>query len=1353
MYLKKRTLKVTASCLLATMIFQLVYPNRALALTSGPSQPEVQGFEPVGTTDMVDLFSGDFVYNIPLLDVEGYPVNIAYHGGINMDQEASWVGLGWNINPGEINRTVRGIPDDFNGDSVKKVLHIKDEKNVTIGANVNTELEGVGPPVLNLSISAGGNINFSNYKGMSVNLTGGINANILGFVSAGLNVGVGSQSGAGIDYNTGFQFSTSQILNADAAGGVGLGYSSGYNTRSGLATRSFDINAKASVGGAKVGSFATSIPIGMVNNIVPVITNSSVMKTFNAQIRVGGALFGLFECIGVNARVSVLHYDEKGTRATYGYLNAQNAGDRDILDFTREKDGFFNSSMRNLPMGSMTYDIYSVSGQGTGGSFRPFRNGGGSVYDPLTESESAAKSHDGEAGIGYIFSLGYDKNNTTTKIHSGPWKARMSEFSGPATGSLFEHVYFKQGGELTPSGSSSMSRAVRSNLLYYFNGAEATKFGVASDTAIRSYNTSGFAAGYPADNKKDYIPRIDRSSVIGKKEHHISEVVQVQNNGKRYVYGIPAMNNIQKEVTFAVAAPGNSPDRDKGLVSYTQGVDDTKGNTQGIDNYYSASYTSSYAHSYLLTSVLSVDYADIKGDGPTDDDFGTHTKFNYTRKESDYRWRAPIEQGKAQHVPGFVSDTKDDKASYLIGSREQWMLHSIETKNFVAEFFTSRRKDAKGVTDPIDQEGFSAYPYNGTLDSAASSYKLDSILLFNKHDRFTNKAGAVPVKTVYFSYDYSLCPGVPNRAIGAPDTLGKLTLKRIFVKYGNSEKSLLSPYQFTYSSFNPAYNLAEKDRWGVYKPNKSVMGNNDYPYVDQASDSNDRYASAWSLETIQLPSGGVIDVDYEADDYASVQGKDATEMFPLQGIGISKEYMPFNMLFFNERLPNQFVYFKRRPEAENRSMPFNSRYFRGQEFLYYNFSVSIVPGRFEPVKGYARVMDVGMCRDTNYGYVRIMPVTLKGGTVTNPVVASALNIGRYHLPHLVFPGSDPDKSSISNILEGLFGSIKELVKFMENPLLSLMKKGQGQYVDIERSYLRLSNPAARKIGGGHRVKSMKFYDNWSKLAGGNAQDATYGKDYDYTSGGISSGVASYEPMIGGDENPYRSPIPYKVQNASNFPPSDPVELFQETPIGETFFPPASVGYSKVTVSSIHREVGRSAQGQDVYEYYTARDFPVQVNQSSIAELEKERKYKFKLQKIVLSVAQSYAVVLNDMHGKMKRVEHRVLLPQNSRYRVISYQDYKYNPLGAPVPVLAFDGRSYVPSSKILGQETDQTTDTREKIEHTYNDAFFFSSNGFSVGPIPVYIPVPVPWSGQYLNEFHSVVSTSVTQQYGMLMEV
>src|SRR5688500_1113298 len=50
--------------------------------SGGPSQPEMSSFTSVNASNMVDLFSGDFSYNIPLMDVGGYPVNLAYRGGI-----------------------------------------------------------------------------------------------------------------------------------------------------------------------------------------------------------------------------------------------------------------------------------------------------------------------------------------------------------------------------------------------------------------------------------------------------------------------------------------------------------------------------------------------------------------------------------------------------------------------------------------------------------------------------------------------------------------------------------------------------------------------------------------------------------------------------------------------------------------------------------------------------------------------------------------------------------------------------------------------------------------------------------------------------------------------------------------------------------------------------------------------------------------------------------------------------------------------------------------------------------------------------------------------------------------------
>lgn len=120
---------------------------------------------------MVDLFTGDFSYNIPLMDVGGYPLNISYSSGISMDQEASWVGLGWNINPGTITRNLRGVPDDFNGntDTIRKVTSIKENKTIGVTAGANTELVGfpLGGHDSALSIGLGASLGVfhNNYRG------------------------------------------------------------------------------------------------------------------------------------------------------------------------------------------------------------------------------------------------------------------------------------------------------------------------------------------------------------------------------------------------------------------------------------------------------------------------------------------------------------------------------------------------------------------------------------------------------------------------------------------------------------------------------------------------------------------------------------------------------------------------------------------------------------------------------------------------------------------------------------------------------------------------------------------------------------------------------------------------------------------------------------------------------------------------------------------------------------------------------------------------------------------------------------------------------------------------------------
>jgi hypothetical protein len=58
-----------------------------------------------------------------------------------------------------------------------------------------------------------------------------------------------------------------------------------------------------------------------------------------------------------------------------------------LMDFNRENDGAFSEATPALPLTNHTYDIFSVSGQGVGGSYRPFRGNVGTVHDPTYKAD------------------------------------------------------------------------------------------------------------------------------------------------------------------------------------------------------------------------------------------------------------------------------------------------------------------------------------------------------------------------------------------------------------------------------------------------------------------------------------------------------------------------------------------------------------------------------------------------------------------------------------------------------------------------------------------------------------------------------------------------------------------------------------------------------------------------------------------------------------------------------------------------------------------------------------------------------------------------------------------------------
>jgi len=1419
--LRKRLGKPFSVCFLVVFGWELCYPLKALALTSGPSQPEMQGFEPVGTTDMVNLFSGDFNYNIPLLDVEGYPVNIAYHAGINMEQEASWVGLGWNINVGQINHTVRGIPDDFAGEQIKKTLEIEEEKSRTIGLLLGVEVAGLlgekvpkGDSVSKLRGQLNFSVNNSNYNGLSATFGSSASLSIpQAHISGDLGISNSTSGGADFSYGLAVTAKSKLMKKLDIGGAAGI--AGNINSREGLQYTQFyasgntgyqrrmkDIDRKRS---SRSGISSTIIPIGL-QNYVPMITTASKISSSFFQYKVGGELNSLYFFSGGQVSESNVNYQTDGTRPAYGYFHLDKAGKADVLDFSREKDGNVNKRTRYLPPSSMTYDIYSVNGQGTGGTFRPFRNDISTVYDPQTSSEGANSSHMAEGGYGNLVEAGYDLKKAETRSWSGSWEKHFRKATGKKDGDLFEPFYFKQAGELTEANTSlkqfignndtltymastqllantslptgTKPRVTRSNLIYFLTAREASNPQISLEPQIKNYNFNGFIN---TSSQATQIPRYGNGSV--RKEHHASEFTQLLPDGRRYIYGLPVMNNYQRDYIVSTApqsVSGNTPDLVS--VNYLNGKPEAYDGGTLTQRYYSSTETPAHAHSYLLTSVLSPDYSDLTGNGITDDDLGSFTKFNYRRWEEDYRWRAPYEAGKAQFDPGVRSNCNDDKASFSMGSREAWYLHSIESRNYVAEFFTSERLDGQGSNDAA---------IFGSADGG-KSYKLDSIVLFHKADRFSNGANARSIKTIVFSYGYSLCKGVPN----STSNTGKLTLKAIYIRHGQSDLGYLSPYQFTYGSgiSNPNYDMRSRDCWGGYKPYDAnsngtkglllQLNNDEYPYVNQNDPDLDAFSAAWCLKEILLPSGGKIKVTYESDDYAYVQDKQAMEMFRVEGAGGSPAFSTNNSLYGSASDPYLYLYFKRKPAKENGGS-IAQVYLGNKSLIQFNFDVTLSPGSLsscggaaltDRIKGYAEVEASGICDNTDYAYVKLKGktpntmVSLSGldipGANLNPITLSAINFARYYNNAALDPAGQIMPGDATGLMRQVIASFRNYLNFFQNPLKTYVKQNKAKHFTVGKSYIRLMSPGLAKKGGGHRVKKLEFTDGWQ----GSSQERSYGMEYDYTTEDkltgqrISSGVASYEPLYGGDENPCRTLLHLNsMGNDSRWPSVDPIGIVQEAPIGESLYPPAYVGYSKVTVTSIHHDEAASARSVNVTEFYTAKDFPVRKSNTDLEQVENRspKAYDFFHKKDIYRVAQGYTIYLNDMHGKLKRQSSFIRL-DNGVLDPVSYTSYEYfeeNGLNRldnnHIPCLDFAPGQNVPQrmEKTLGEELDVTFDSRESKQVTDMLNLGFSMNLFMAGVAPISLALVLPIPKKETTTFSSLVSTKVVQQYGILKAV
>lgn len=1368
---------------LFNFVLEFLLPLRLLALTGGPSQPEMAGFTPLDTDSMVDLFSGNFHYTIPLLVVPGpnggYPVNLNYNSGIGMEHEASWVGLGWNLNPGAINRQVRGIPDDSNGDQVTKIHKRRNNNTFIFSPGGGVEVFGAN---FGIGANLASSIVYNTYMGISLSNHYGVSASYVrpDEIKKKRNKIVTGNLGINFDSNNGI--SPSFSMSGKISKNLTIGGNFGYNSKSGAYTFGNQItlkvykshmaedkngvnqNAVSEIGTRIGASFSTASTLPPVS--VPLITN-----TFAASFQFGGA--GAFvEGFGrIAASVCIQQTQSRPIQTpAYGLLYTHNATKTSLQDYNREKDLGVDEYSLNLPLPVVTHDIYTINGELLNGNFRAYRSDYGHFFDNYVENTSATMDIGGDLALGEGSQAGAAIANSESTGSNGDWSAgydkllaykskreygnRKAEDPEGVEPALYEPFYFKMNGEKTATPDEYLNNLLGENAVSFplKKNIGASLFGIKK----RIYNISRTLrnnGGKDQDmrsfvqqerTKRTYnIEYETRGSTNGtKNKDHVDRFTVVNGNGERFTYGKPLYNLVEKEVAFSLPSQNISTALKKSTVeSYPDVCVDPDANmTQrmGKERLYASTTTPAYAHTYPIQYITSPDYVDRTGNGPSDDDFGYWVKFDYTQIQP-YKWRFPF---KGAHLMiGDVSNRQDDKGNYTYGEKEISYLSEITTKTHKAVFYTSERKDAGEAKN--EREGGL-----GTVHLR----KLDSIRLYSREDL------SVPIKTVHFEYDYSLCNNVPNSSLPTSTReRGKLTLKKVYFTYAANEKGKENPYVFTYfSNDNYNYDPVKMDRWGNYKGNANYFEH----YVSQNNKAQqDRWARAWSLSGIRLPSGGTIDVEYESGDYAYVQNKQAMYMARLTRTSP-----------FTGKGPH-YVYF----QIESGRDP--KEYVTGfdHNLMFFKASVRATDKIKEPdyVQGYIKVKPETARKVSNTeGYVEVEKFDAYN---IHPIYFLCLQHLRNNRPDILFNGYDANdtQSDIKTFFNALVsqGIVAQANAMYGNDNFYRYCVNKTSYFNQllntsdMLSYLRLNVPDKIKYGGGARVKSITLNDNWDK-----SDPTQYRREYVYrkmeNGKMISSGVAEYEPMVNAEETALRYPV-YDESTGLFFKED---EIYSEVPYGESYFPGANVGYSQVIVRTYTpSNVRLSTSGIQVNRFYTAYDFPITVSQTRLqVEIDPVPGILniitagFK-QVSSSAYSQGYLVELNDMHGKTRSVatypyqytaNDSELASMIDNTGPISSVEYYYKEkkvrgirkLDNHVSVLTEDA---VAEKKRLGQMFDFVVDMREN--HTVSRGAGVAANVMLASNL---VPLPgvsaMPSVDSFEETVRSVSTAKVIYNSGIL---
>lgn len=874
--------------LLTIMVAQCALPTVSYGLSGDASQPEFAAYEEFNTTDMVSLITGDFNYNIPLLNVPspegGFQMPLSYHAGIELDEESSWVGLGWSLNPGVVDRDVSMYPDDYKGESISS--EVKDDGGVAYIRNF---------------------LMYTDYYDAEKGKGGTI---ALGDV----HFGWGSKEQVGLS-------------------SVGLTYANGsikYSVDDMAQSMGTHMNNAISIWGGPAGTFLTlaytAIQVGVTINSAKNALNASHQGGWTTKDHTTSFL-------GIGKKTTInWYFDKTSSESQYGSLYIDGMG-RGFQSTANAPETHVSNGTLKSPSNSNLINIYYTSSPSTNNSNIPSSDMFMNYENPAYASNIAPTG------------IAYDNFNVKSGGISGgiaPFRHDLGSLSNPVAMMDYHTTFnisnfgypnggkveFRYNGDISNSYTHPVIGGDINNPSFAFSPFYIFMQNSILVNDAKAYDAND--AGYNVNVKTEALRNglYNNSLVHGRHIQWYSNS-EISGNSAKAQGFMEAGAFFSRSALPQSGIGGFTITREDGLTyHYTIPVYNRNEHTRferesthiRVDNH------SPYATMWLLTGITGSDFIDRGTIGLIDqEDWGYWVQFSYGKFASDYSWRTPY------HAMAVRS--ADNSQSFRRGTKETYYLNKISTRTHTALFAKSYKSDGKSFhdTDGLDYgDGNNSNSNNARFVplKPSSSLKLDDIYVLENSDynTLTTSVGLNPnfnsgqgnsglrngdtynnvldnfdlsdpavaaflkanqINKYHFNYSYALCNktwnsfdfntdgSVPayNSDSGVSVDLnlrkGKLTLMSVeFLSVQNAR--IMPGYVFGYGNTNssvenPNYDPNKWDDWNMYNSNgvSSTQGHEPTFGGDQ-----------WSLKKIITPLGSEIEVNYERDTYGSVNGLD-----------------------------------------------------------------------------------------------------------------------------------------------------------------------------------------------------------------------------------------------------------------------------------------------------------------------------------------------------------------------------------------------------------------------------------------------------------------------------------------------